>query len=222
VRDRRDLLPAEGITYYAFADPSGGVRDAFTVAIGHTTDDGRTIVDCVRAWTPPLSPPQVIAEAAALVRSYRVSAVEGDRYAGEFPHAIFAEHGIVYRLCELDRSALYLAMLPRVLAGAVELPNDPALLRELRGLERRRGFAGRDRVDHRGRAHDDRANACAGVIHVARPHRSHARMIPTEGHGYGAELAEAFGLTLPGDPAVGGDPLADPYVVARLAELQPA
>jgi len=38
------------------------------------------------------------------------------------------------------------------------------LLRELRGLERRRSSAGRDRVDHRPGAHDDLANAVAGAI----------------------------------------------------------
>jgi hypothetical protein len=64
----------------------------------------------------------------------------------------------------LDRSALYLEMLPAVNAGVVELPDDARLLRELRGLERRRGVAGRDRVDHRSGDHDDRANAAAGVV----------------------------------------------------------
>src|SRR5207245_2093872 len=39
----------------------------------------------------------------------------------------------------------------------------PDLLRELRGLERRRG-TGRDRADHRPGAHDDVAAAVAGVV----------------------------------------------------------
>jgi hypothetical protein len=41
------------------------------------------------------------------------------------------------------------------------------LLRELRGLERRRGTAGRDRVDHAPGQHDDRANAAAGALVLA-------------------------------------------------------
>ena len=65
---------------------------------------------------------------------------------------------------ELDRSALYLELLPLVNSGRVELPDDPALLRELRGLEHRRGAAGRDRVDHAPGAHDDLANAAAGAL----------------------------------------------------------
>jgi hypothetical protein len=40
----------------------------------------------------------------------------------------------------------------------------PDLLRELRGLERRRGASGRDRVDHAPGAHDDWANAAAGAL----------------------------------------------------------
>lgn len=64
---------------------------------------------------------------------------------------------------ELDRSRLYLELLPMVNAGTIEILNDPKLLRELRGLERRRGTAGRDRVDHRPGSHDDRANALAGA-----------------------------------------------------------
>jgi hypothetical protein len=56
--------------------------------------------------------------------------------------------------------------LPTINAGLVELLDDAELLRELRGLERRRGSSGRDRVDHRPGAHDDRANAVAGLAHI--------------------------------------------------------
>jgi hypothetical protein len=48
-------------------------------------------------------------------------------------------------------------------AGNVELLDVPGLLRELRGLERRRGPSGRDRVDYRAGGPEDRANAVAGV-----------------------------------------------------------
>jgi hypothetical protein len=49
-------------------------------------------------------------------------------------------------------------LLPLVNSARVRLLDDAELLRELRGLERRRG-ATRDRVDHRPGAHDDRAIA---------------------------------------------------------------
>jgi len=159
---RRELPPATGVRYRAFVDPSGGSRDAFTLAIGHHAD-GRVIIDCLRAWPAPFNPSGVVDEAAALIKGYRVSRVTGDRYAGEWPREQFRSRGIRYGVSPLDRSALYLELLPRVNAGTVELLDDQTLLRELRGLERRRGTAGRDRVDHRPGAHDDRANAVAGI-----------------------------------------------------------
>jgi hypothetical protein len=57
--------------------------------------------------------------------------------------------------------------MPAINAATVELPADAKLLAELRSLERRRGVAGRDRVDHRPGSHDDRANSVAGVVYVA-------------------------------------------------------
>lgn len=169
VSGRRELSPVEGVRYVAFVDPSGGSRDAFTVSIAHTIER-RAVVDVVRAWAPPFNPSGVIAEAAALIKTYGCREVTGDRYAGEFPREAFRSHGVEYRLAELDRSRLYLELVPRVNAGEVEIPDDAKLLRELRGLERRRGTAGRDRVDHHAGAHDDRANALAGAVHLALAH----------------------------------------------------
>jgi hypothetical protein len=162
VEDRRELQPADGLTYVAFTDPSGGGRDAFTVAVAHR-DGERVIVDCVRAWTPPFNPTGVVAEAAELLKTYRCNEVTGDRYAGEWPREAFRAHNVDYEISELDRSRLYLELLPMVNAGTIEIPNDGKLLAELRGLERRRGTSGRDRVDHRPGSHDDRANALAGA-----------------------------------------------------------
>jgi hypothetical protein len=125
------------------------------------------IVAALRAWIPPFNPTGVVAEAAELLKSYRCHEVTGDRYAGEWPREAFRSHAIEYAVAELDRSRLYLELLPMVNAGAIELPDDAKLLAELRGLERRRGTAGRDRVDHRPGSHDDRANAVAGVAYCA-------------------------------------------------------
>src|SRR5262245_13314854 len=73
-------------------------------------------------------------------------------------------HGVIFETTDIAKSDLYLAMLPRVNSGTLELLDLPDLTRELRGLQRRRGASGRDRVDHRPGAHDDRANAVAGLI----------------------------------------------------------
>jgi hypothetical protein len=170
VANRRELLPVPGITYRGFYDASGGARDAAAAAIAHH-DGERVVIDVVRAWPAPHDPRAVIAEASALFHSYGVRTIMSDRYAGEFPTVEFRSKQITNTLCPLDRSALYLGMLPHVLAGGVEIPNDAALLKELRGLERRRGFAGKDRVDHRPGSHDDRAVVAAGAVYLTAVNR---------------------------------------------------
>jgi hypothetical protein len=161
------LTPLDGIYYVAFTDPSGGSRDAFTVAITHL-DGERVIVDCARAWLPPFNPSGVVEEISTLLKSYRLHSVTGDRYAGEWPREAFRSHGLEYAVSKLDRSAIYLELLPVVNAGTIEFPDDRKVLGELRALERRRGTSGRDRIDHRPGSHDDRANAIAGAVWLAR------------------------------------------------------
>ena len=60
----------------------------------------------------------------------------------------------------------------------VGLLDHPQLLRELRGLERRPGAAGRDRVDHRPGAHDDLANSAAGALVLAALQLAHPEAPP--------------------------------------------
>lgn len=167
IAGRRELPPQSSAAYSAFTDPSGGRGDAFTLAIAHGEGLGagaRVVVDALRAWAPPFDPAQVIAEAASILQRYRVSRVTGDRYSAEFVVSEFRRHGIEYESSAKDRSALYLELLASVNAGRVELLDVPELLRELRTLERRTSTGGRDRVDHARGAHDDRANAVAGVV----------------------------------------------------------
>jgi len=164
VSGRRELMPAERVRYFAHVDPSGGGKDAFALAIAHRDHD-RVIVDVVRAWHSK-NPEGTVAEAADLLRRYGVSSMRGDRYSAEWSREAFRKRGIVYQWSELDKSALFLELLPIINSATIELLDDDHLLRELRGLERRRGSSGRDRVDHRPGEHDDRANVVAGVAHA--------------------------------------------------------
>jgi hypothetical protein len=166
VRERPPALARH--RYHAFIDPSGGRRDRFAVAVAHRErEPDRVVLDVVRTWAPPFNPSSVIAEAAALLTQYRISRVTGDRFSGEFVVEGFRQHTLTYEPSERDRSTLYLEMLPLINAERVVLLDVPELLRELRGLERRQGFAGKDRVDHRPGAHDDAANAAAGALVLA-------------------------------------------------------
>jgi hypothetical protein len=167
----RERAPEPAISYSSFVDSaSGGGVDAFTCAVSHI-DGERAVLDVVRAWRPPFNPSGVIAEVSDLLKSYRLTQTTGDRYAPGFVAEQFRANGIDYRYSERDRSTLYLALLPLINSGSgrVQLLDVPELLRELRGLERRRGASGRDRVSHGPGSgqHDDMANAAAGALVLA-------------------------------------------------------
>jgi hypothetical protein len=108
VGDYRELAPSTEHRYFAFVDPSGGSSDSFTLAIGHKVySDKSIVIDAVREVRPPFSPEAVIAEFAALCRSYRIYLVTGDRYGGEFPREGFAKLSIRYQPSVKPKSDLY-------------------------------------------------------------------------------------------------------------------
>jgi len=159
--------PPEKRQYVAYADAaSGSGKDSFAVGIAHR--EGRlAVLDCIRYWNPPFNPSGVIAEASDLLRRYRIREARGDRYAANFVSEGFRAHDINYVAADRNTSDTYLELLPLINAGAVLILDEPRLLRELRGLERKRGPSGRDRVDHRSGSHDDAAVACAGALVAA-------------------------------------------------------
>jgi hypothetical protein len=108
-----------------------------------------------------LSPHDVVAEFATLLKSYRVSKITGDRYAGEWPRERFREHGISYEPTQKPKSDLYRDMLPAINSRKLDLLDDARLLTQLIGLERRTARGGRDSIDHAPSVHDDPANAVA-------------------------------------------------------------
>jgi hypothetical protein len=168
VPGRFELPARRDVQHRGFVDPSGGSgADSFTLAIAHAeTRDGRRIavLDALREARPPFSPEQTVAEFAALCRAYAVAEVTGDRYAGEFPRELFRRAGVSYTLAARPKSDLYRDMLPSLNAGMVELLDHPRLVAQLGALERRTSRGGRDSIDHAPHAHDDVANATAGVI----------------------------------------------------------
>ena len=85
--DYREMQPAANNFYRAFTDPSGSSDDSFALAISHKSK-GQIIIDAIREARPPFSPDAVVDDFAALLKSYRVSRVTGDQYAGEFPREL--------------------------------------------------------------------------------------------------------------------------------------
>ena len=68
IRGRDELPPSRALSYRAFCDPSGGRRDAYTLAIGHRERD-KAVIDLLRAWSAPFDPELVTAEAAELSKN---------------------------------------------------------------------------------------------------------------------------------------------------------
>jgi len=171
VPDRHELPFIPGTDYVAFADPSGGGSDSFTLGIAHRSPSGTAILDVLRGKRPPFDPKSVVKDFASILKAYKITRVLGDRYAGEWVVSAFREFDTLYEHSELTKSEIYLECEPAFAQGAVELLDHRTLRLELQQLERRTTSGGRDRVDHPPRGHDDFANAAAGAIWRARTGR---------------------------------------------------
>jgi hypothetical protein len=135
IHGRFELPPAAGISYAAFIDPSGGSADSFTLAIAHRDPAGVPVLDLVRERRPPFSPETVVAEFVGDLKRYGIKKVTGDRYAGEWPREQFRKLGVEYQIGELDRSAIYLEILPAINSGTVELLDHTRLTNQLANLD---------------------------------------------------------------------------------------
>ncbi|MFH2080741.1 MAG: terminase family protein [Pseudomonadota bacterium] len=169
-----ELPPVAGVDYYAFADPSGGAADSFTLGIAHREAE-RLILDLCRGRRPPFDPQAVTADYADVLRRYGCHRVIGDRYGAEWVVSAFRDVGISYDPAELPKSDIYLNAEPLFATGAAQLLDQRQLLTELRQLERRTG-SGKDRIDHPPRGHDDHANAACGALWLAARQRGEVDM----------------------------------------------
>jgi hypothetical protein len=158
-----ERAPIDDVSYSAFVDPSGGSSNSMTVAIGHKEGDV-AIIDVVRERRPPFSPADVISEFVPLLKSYQISEIQGDKYAGEFPRELFRSHNITYDASAAPKSDMYRDLLPALHSRRIALLDDAKLIDQLCSLERRTARGGRDSIDHAPNAHDDLANAVAGVV----------------------------------------------------------
>jgi hypothetical protein len=158
-----------GVKYEAFVDPSGGSSDSMTLAISHaqmSRDKARSIavLDAVREVRAPFNPDDAVAEFAALLKTYGIRLVRGDRYAAEWVTQAFKKAGIEYRPSDLSKSDIYRDFLPRLNSGEVDLLDNARMVSQLLSLERRTARGGRDSIDHPPGGKDDLANAAAGAL----------------------------------------------------------
>ena len=159
-----ERAPRPGQSYAAFTDPSGGSADSFTLGIGHHEPAAQiTVLDALREVKPPFSPEDVCREFSALLKTYSIARVSGDRYAGAWPVELFSKFGIAYEQSAAPKSDLYRDMLPLINSRRLDLLDHPKLVSQLTSLERRTARSGKDSIDHPPGGHDDIVNSVAGI-----------------------------------------------------------
>jgi len=164
VPGRRELPPLSTGRYCAFVDPAGGSgQDSMTLAIAHH-EAHEIVLDAVREVPPPFSPEDTVHEFGTFLRTYRITVVRGDRYAGEWPREQFRKCGISYEVCEQSKSELYREVLPAINSRTLALLDHPRMITQFCGLERRVARGGRDSIDHAPNGHDDVCNAATGAL----------------------------------------------------------
>ena len=141
---RHELPPEPGVPYAGFCDPSGGISDSMTLAVAHLRDGAVCVLDAVLECRPPFDPEVAVAECTAVLNRFGITRVIGDRYAGEWPKARFAEHGISFEQSARPKSDIYHDLLPLLNARRVELLDNHRLAAQLVGLERRTSRQGKE------------------------------------------------------------------------------
>jgi hypothetical protein len=131
-----------------------------TAAVCHMEGDV-AVLDALYEKRAPFNPSDAVGEIAALLRSYGISELCGDRYAAAWCTEGFARAGITYMPSERDKSQCFLDCQPLFTSGRIRLLDNERLTHQFVSLERRATRVGRDIVshpDHRN-AHDDLANS---------------------------------------------------------------
>jgi hypothetical protein len=187
--------PMPLIRYKAFVDPSGGISDSFALAISHQDEGtGGVVLDALIEAVAPFNPAEVTARTASVIRGYGLSECRGDAYSGQWVREAFRACGVTYTPSDLNRSQIYLDALPLFSSGRCRLVDNPVLLEQLVGLERKPTVRG-DRIDHRkgDGHHDDCANAVAGSLVLAATTRYDPR--PAQFASWGHPVPVRFGPT---------------------------
>jgi hypothetical protein len=126
------------------------------------------VQDLLRIWRPPFLPATVIGEKAALLKSWAVREVTGDRWASGIPTDLYQQRGIEYHKSEKVTSDIYQDFLHLANSLRAVLLDNSVQKQELLGLQRKVSFGGKEIIGHHAyRGHDDGINAGAGALVLA-------------------------------------------------------
>jgi phage terminase large subunit-like protein len=149
----------------AFVDMSGGSSDDSVLAIATYDTERRVAILCAlvsQTGSPPFNPRDAVRKFASVMKSWGISQVSGDRYAGETFRRDFEDESIAYVVSQRTKAEIYDAFEPKLNAGEVELLDNGKLQEQLLTLVIKSG-----KIDHLSGDHDDFANAAAGAIVLA-------------------------------------------------------
>ncbi len=154
-----------GIAYCGFCDPAGGSgTDSMTLAIAHYDFPRQVvIIDALREARPPFSPEIITSDFCRLLKTYDITSIISDRYAGSWVTEQFSRFGVVCVQSAEPKAELYVNLLPLVNSRRIELLDHRKMIGQLCGLERYTARSGRDLIDHAPSGHDDLINAVAGA-----------------------------------------------------------
>ena len=167
------LPPEEGVMYYAFCDPSSGLRkglDSMAFAIAHSEgyeDEKILILDLVMEFQPPFSPEKVVEEIGAVCQRYNVGRIVQDRVSLAWIGSDFwSRFEIEVVASDKTKSQIYEGVGIALNKNIVELLDDQRLRTQILGLHRFVKSGGLIKIDHLG-GHDDRVNAAFGALELA-------------------------------------------------------
>ncbi len=184
VPGRFELPKVKDVKYFGFCDPSGGRQDSMTLGISHREKSDNVVLDVIKEVRPPFRPKDVAKEFSEILKSYDVTRIESDRYAGSWVTDEFRDNGISVENSELSASEVYLAAMPIIANGTCELLDNKRLKAQLAGLERKTRAGGKDLITHYPGGHDDVCNAACGALIMATK-REGGRLYVSQHDAYG-------------------------------------
>jgi hypothetical protein len=165
VTGRRSLPYDEAHRYIAGVDMSGGSSDDAVMCIAHVVEGKRVVLDRIgkQLGAPPFDPRAAVRQFCDVLKSYRITKVTGDAFAGQTFRKDFEDRGVGYEVRSASASLLYERFEPLLNAGEVEQLDVAPLVEQLITLIWRG-----NKITHEHGAHDDFANAAVLAANVVR------------------------------------------------------
>jgi len=122
------------------------------------------VLDVLLEFRSPFDPDDVVKQISDTLKQWGISETVADAYAAGWPISSFAKHGITLTHASLNKSEIYVNVVPLFTSARVRLLNIQRMVDQLCGLKRKVGQGGREIVDHPRNAHDDLANSVCGLL----------------------------------------------------------